>query len=667
MKKWKLLPTMAVKGIIANKTVYYPYIFAGIFAAFTYFVFSSILHNDLMAILPYKAYALVMLYIGKVLLGIILLCFLIYAGSFVSKRRKKEIGLYNLLGLEKKHISVMIMIESIILYGIVMMGGLLMGVVLSKLFFLLLLKMSNIPINVKFVFTWEAFLETLSYFGVVFFINFIGRLWDVGKSRPTELLAGSRKGEKEPRLLLIWSVVGVVILGLGYSASISSKADSMIFINFFLAVFLVIVGTYLVFTSGSVLFLKCFRRNKRLYYRPSNFITVSGMYYRMKKNAAGLVNICIFSTMILITLVCTVFVCLGLEDVARYTYPYDIAADFEEGSLMAEQMEDKLEELEAKYTLSVERADLFNYISLACSKEGNQFGLAETNPSHFEDYRVIILTLDVYSDITGDKEELSKGEVLVYADGKGFGYDALEFMGIKSNIRKEVQGLYPYPKAEQNTHGRNYVVIVRDDAARDEYVRAWGELNGVEDMEGFLRSGSQKLGVFLSGSEGEKAGFVEDFALWCREQPGFRTDKNGLEGRGDLRSMHGGLLFIGMIFGLLFLMCLIIIMYYKQISEGYEDRESFSIMKKVGMSEDEIKSTIHRQILLVFGLPLAGALIHTFVGMFMVERLMAVIDFYDIRLMIGCLVGVSAVFLLVYGSSYIATAKTYYRIVNHKL
>ena len=666
MKKGRILPKMALKGIISNGMVYYPYMMAGIFSVFIFFVFSSIRYNDLTKKLPYAPYAMMIMEMGRVLLFIILWIFLFYAGSFISKRRKKEIGLYNLLGLEKTHIGMMLLIENIILYAVVETGGILLGMVLAKLMFLVLLKVSSLPLDVAFTLSPQAFADTLTYFGVIFLINFAIRFSEIEKSKGTELLSAGKRGEKEPRFLPLWSLIGVLILAFGYAASINSKADEMILINFFMAVFLVVIGTYLVFTSGSVLFFKLIRKNKKIYYKADNFITISGMFYRMKKNAAGLSNICIFSTMTIITLICTLIVGFGLDEVSDYLHPYDMVAEFSENSLYAEYVEEELRGLAEKYDVSLQRTDIFDAISLTCSKEENRFGLV-SGEDGADKYRVIFMTLAAYNQLTG-AEKIPDGEnVLLYTTGVDFNYKSLDFMGVKINIEEEVQELFPYPKAGQNKNASDYVIIVRDEACRDEYVRVWAEQNGVEDMQAFLRSGRQKVGVLLAGDEEEKTAFVADFAKWCEEQKGFIASRDGLYDRRDLQSMYGGLLFIGVIFGLIFFMCLIIIMYYKQISEGYEDQGGFSIMKKVGMSDDEIKSTIHKQILCVFGLPLAGALLHTFAGMFMVEKLMSIIEFLNIGLMIKCSIGTVAVFSLIYAISYVITAKTYYRIVNHAL
>lgn len=663
MNRRKLLPRMAVRGIISNGTIYYPYLVAGIFAVFTWFVFTSILKNDLIKTLPRSAYAWVTLEIGRVLLGIILLFFLIYANSFLIKRRKKEIGLYSLLGLEKKHIGTMLFLETLILYVLVVAGGIILGMVLSKAFFLLLLNFSHLPVKAEFTFTWEAFKETLFYFAGVFSVHFINQLWELGKSRPAELLLGNKKGEKEPKLLPVWVIAGMAALGCGYYIAIRAQIDSMIFINFFLAVFLVVIGTYLLFTSGSVAFLKLLRRSRKIYYQPANFITISGMFYRMKKNAASLANICIFSTMVMITLTCTCSLSIGMEEHIYFGEPYDMTADFLEGSLDLKEVSRELVMLEEKYGLSVQRSDLFDFADFSCSKEENRFSTAShVNP--IDDFHITLMILEDYNRITNSEEELGEGEILLHSTGADFKFDTVEFMGIIYKVKKETKELFPYPKADKDAFGTQYILIVKDRAVRDELTGVWAVQNKVEDIEAFLNSGHSKIGLLLEGKEEKRWEFADEFLIWCQKQPGYTSSRNGLEHRASDRSMNGGLLFIGVIFGLVFFLCLIIIMYYKQISEGYEDQGSFDIMQKVGMSDAEIKSTIHRQILLVFGLPVLGALMHTFAGMFMVDKLMSAISFFNTQLMIRCTAGVAVIFTVGYGISYLATARTYYRIIK---
>ena len=337
MNKMKLLPVMAFRGVRQNKLVYRPYLMACFFSVFSYYLFSSLLHNDLMERLPKAAYAWLMLTLGKGLLSIILLLFLLYAGSFLQKRRKRELGLYSLLGLERKHIGIMLFWENLGMYLVCVSAGIILGFVLNKLMFLLLLRMSRLPVDVAFRFSMDAVIETLRYFAAVFLCVYVKSLWSFYRMKPTELLSESRKGEKEPRRIGLWTAAGVILLACGYYISVTSKLDSMIFTDFFLAVLLVVLGTYFLFTSGSVAFLRFLKKRKKIYYRPSNQVTISGMLYRMKKNAAGLSNICIFSTMLLITLTCTVTLWTGMDQIAYYDYPYDMEASYSENSDLAEK------------------------------------------------------------------------------------------------------------------------------------------------------------------------------------------------------------------------------------------------------------------------------------------------------------------------------------------
>lgn len=664
MNKWKLLPRMAVKGVNQNGTVYYPYLMAGIFSVFTFFVFSSILYNDLIATLPRSAYAWMLLAIGRVLLGVILIPFLYYANSFLVKRRTREFGLYSILGLEKRHIGVLLFCETLLVYMIVTVGGIVLGSVLAKLLFLLLLKLTGLPVDAKFVFTWQAFRDTILFFSVVFLINLVYALVQIGRSKPVELLSGSKKGEKQPRWIGFYGILGIVVLGMGYAISITSEIDSMIFMDFFLAVFLVVAGTYLLFTSGSVLVLRLLKKRKSFYYKSQNFVTVSGMLYRMKKNAASLANICIFSTMVIITLVCTITLYLGLDGITHFDYPYDISAGFGAGDISRDEVEGKVVELSGKYGIEAERVDIYDFMRFSCSLNETQL-VKETPDADYQDrYAVYILTLEDYNRLEGENKTLDDGQVLLYSSGEDLGFEQVDFMGVPMEIREEIGNMFPFPKAGRSNFGAEFVIIVKDKAAQDKCAEAFGRINGVTDMEAFLDSGYQRVGVVLAGKDEFKQDFVKELSEWMQGQEGFSSWSNGLEERADIKSMYGGLLFIGIIFGIIFFMCLLLVMYYKQISEGYEDQGSFAIMQKVGMSDKEIKSTIHRQILLVFFLPLLGALMHTAAGMFMVNNLMAALGLFNDRLMAGCTLMVALIFVLIYGISYLRTAKTYYRIVS---
>ncbi|MDE7429218.1 MAG: hypothetical protein K2N00_08135, partial [Lachnospiraceae bacterium] len=544
-------------------------------------------------------------------------------------------------------------------------GGVLFGVVLSKLMFLLLLRICRLSAEVHFVFECSAFTDTMRYFGVVFAVNCGSSLWQVGRAQPVELMSSGRKGEREPKLLWIYAMIGAATLICGYWISITSQVDSMIFIAFFGAVFLVIIGTYLLFTSGSVAFLKWMKTRKGLYYSPKNFITVSGMLYRMKKSAAGLSNICIFSTMTLITLICTVSLAIGLDGSVHFEYPYDMMFYYKAGCVTAQEVEEKTAELTQKYGITTERADLYQKIDLPAHRAGNRFDAQIGGGRDYNDYAFYLMTLADYNRMENREIDLSEEEALIYCSGMDFGYDTVDFMGIEFQVKEELADFFPYPKAEGNGFNAVFVMVVKDRQVWERCVDAWCKANGIEDMDGYIKD-VEKLNVeiLLSGEDKQKQAFLEELGEWGQGLPGFNSVQNGMERRENGRVMYGALLFVGILFALIFFMCLILIMYYKQVTEGYEDRDNFIIMQKVGMSDGEIHDTVHRQIFMVFGLPLLGALMHTAAGMFMVKGLFAVLSLFDMQLIVESSIGVSVLFATVYGASYLVTAKTYYRIVK---
>lgn len=662
MKKWKLLPKLAFTAVIKNGSVYFPYMAAGIFSVFTFFVFSSILYNDIISQLPHSIYAWVLLMVGRVLLGCILLPFLFYTNSFLIKKRKKEIGLYHILGLEKKHIGSMMFFETVLIYLVVLFGGVLLGMVLARLFFLILLRMSGMTLDVEFVFYFKAFKETVFFFFCVYFINLIANLIQVGRSKPVELLSESKKGEKEPRFLWISTLVGLAALAGGYRLAVLSRIDSAIFINFFLAILLVVVGTYLLFHSGSVAFLKLLKKKKGIYYRPRNFITISGMYYRMKKSAASLSNLCIFSTMVMITLVCTVSLYFSMDDITRFGVPYDMEAEYAVWNISRDEMEEEIDYLESKYGMQAERVDLYSALQLSGIQRENSFAKGGSEEKQ-KTYKVNIILLEDYNRMYSQDKSLQEGEVLMFSSGPDFGYGSVNFYGEELKIQEELTEFFPNPKSQKNIFHFQYAIIVKDGAARDCLATAWAEGNNAENTEAVLNGVLEHAGILFEGKDQEKAECMGELKEWFQNRQVIRY-VDGLEERGVFASMYGGLLFIGGLFSMIFFMCLILIMYYKQISEGYEDKDGFSIMQKVGMSDKEIRGTVHRQILMVFCMPLAGALLHTLMGMFMVVKLMQTLNLFNTQLLFLVSLAMAGIFIGIYAVSYTMTAKTYYKIVR---
>lgn len=639
----KLLPVLAMMGIKKNGQIYLPYIGAVICSAFIYFIFGSILYNDIMGTLPHSAYVLALMQIGYVLLGIILVPFLYYTNSFLIKRRKKELGLYSILGMEKKHIGMMMLYESLYVYLITVSLGILIGVVFSKLAFLLLVNLTGLAIEASFSFDLKALKDTVIFFGGIFLLNLIINLIQVGKANPSELLRGGKKGEKEPKHLFLYSLLGLGLLGYGYYISINAMLDEMIFSDFFLAVLLVIAGTYFLFTSGSIALLCFLKSRKSFYFKSSNFITVSGMLYRMKKNAAGLVNICIFATMVVITLLCTVSLYAGTDGILAYRHPYDIEIVSYGGQGIEWSI---INEKANQCSVSAAESISYRVSTGKLVKSENRLDKAQDQKVYSLNI-VNGLSLEEYNRIEGKNVILSEDEILVYTPGADFGFSELVLAGKKYRVAEELREMRVEPKAESNTFENTIYLISKEPLP-------------------LLEEGDKQYQKFnLEGEPENKEAFAALLEQYMEEAPDRNSHLfNGFENRRANVSMNGGLLFLGIFFGIIFMMCMVLIMYYKQITEGFEDKESFDIMQKVGMSDGEVKQTIRKQILLVFFLPLLGACMHTMAAVHMIDKLLGSLSLFNTRLIYVSAALILLVFAVCYGISYILTAGSYYKIVK---
>lgn len=658
MHKMKLIPKLALSGIRKNGSSYFPYILMTTFAVFVFFIFNAISTNPMMEKMPHAIYLMMMMLLGSILLGIILLPILFSTNQFLIKQRKNELGLYNVLGLDQKYIGLMMFIETVFLYVITMSLGILTAHVFSRFIFLVLLNLAGVDIECEFVAKGESYVVTLAYFGVVFILNFIGSLWQVYRAKPIELMKSSRKGEKQEKGLVIKTLIGVLILGMGYRIAIYSGINSQIFKDFFMAVLFVVVGTRILFKAGSIIVLQKMKAIPKLYYQKNHFVTISGMLYRMKRGAQSLSNICIFSTMIMVTLICTFSLFLEEDKAIRFNYPMDVTYDMEEEKIKDKSVfEKQIETLATSHQVEVKDQIAFDRQGTAVLKVGNAF--VENVDRNWKDdrsYRLYLLSLEDYNTLAHTNEVLEEDEVLIFSPTVDFGEEVVYLNEQPYKVKKELNSLCFETKQPRNLVNSNYYMIMPHKAQVD----YWGEEMHATD------SGNKLYSVHfnLVGQEENKDAFVKELNEWVEAQEwGAEIGYIG-EWYKETRSMYGGLLFIGIFFGLIFMICLLLVMYYKQITEGYEDQRNFKILKQVGMSDEEIKGTIKSQIRAVFFLPLIGAIIHTFVGVTMVNDLLTTIHVYDIQLILMCSVGVMIFFAILYVISYLMTSKAYYKIVK---
>lgn len=666
--KGHLLPRMAAGNIRRNSGVYLPYVGVSIFALFTYFVFDLIRKNEAMYTLPKGGYAVVLINVGFSLLGVIIIPFLYYTNSFLIKQRKRELGIYSILGMEKKHIGIMMFWESLMLYGIIAVSAMALGLLFSRLLFLLLLNLARLPVDITFTVSPQAVWNALSFYGFITFINLFANLVQVGKAKPMELMREAKGGERQPKLIPFWSLAGLVALGAGYFLAMTIQFDRNIYTYFFMAVFLVVMGTYLLFTSGSIVFLRAMKRRKRLYYKAENFITVSGMLYRMKKNAAGLSNICIFSTMAIITVVCTVAVRLGMDSILDSSFEKTMEVAFlGKDPLDREELASYIDRAAGENGVQISEYVDYSSVQIGVSLEQNIFyGEQQTDRLLTGNQAIIgiamgrelvLITLEEYNRLEDTEESLVNGEVLLYSEGKATGWDSVSFGDHNYTVKREIEHCDVREKTGSgDTTAYSYVVVAADE----------GQLIEIASCLGVDAGGawSYYCGFEPAGQEQAINAFSEAVYGYVSGLNGYAEYQDHRQRMEELESSYGGLIFVGVFFGLIFLICLLAAMYYKQITEGLEDRKNFEIMQKVGMDDNEIRNTIKKQVRTVFLLPLAGALLHTLVGMRVVKLMLVSIHFYETWLLIGSALGISLVFAIVYGICYKRTSQAYYRIVR---
>lgn len=657
MNKQILLPKLSVMGIKKNGMTYFPYIFASMLCVFIFFVFSSIIHNDMMKNLPHSPYVIALMIVGEVLLGIILIPFLFYINSFLIRRRKKELGLYSILGLEKKHIGIMMLWETIILLIIAIIGGVILGIVFSKLLFLLLLNLTKMPVETQFSFSLKAFQETFFYFVFAYGLNLVVNLFEVFRSNPNDLIKGAKKGEKEPRFLWFTALLGIIALAAGYFIAGITKFDSNIFLYFFLAVALVVFGTHQFFTAGVIALLKILKGNKKFYYQKPNYVTISGMLHRMKKSASSLANICVFSTMVIITLLCTLSLWSGTEGILHHQYPYDETLNFNRPYFdQFKALDETLEKLSQGNKVDIEDKIAFTYQKLHAGKSGKEFVKVNDTFNSADRYDLKLITLSDYNQMQQVKEELAGDEVIIFSTGPDFGYDSIVLENKTFKIKRELDKIVFTEKAVNDVSGQDFYLIVKDEAVLDEMQKVFGSFAENDRI--------YTVRFQINGEDQNRKAFIDEISEWGKTQKGFNNMRNGISEREDTVTMNGGLLFLGIFFGIVFSMCMVLIMYYKQMTEGFDDRENFSIMQKVGMSDKEVRGTIKRQILIVFFLPLVIAVAHTIAAFGMVSKLLGAVYLFDTRLIAVCGVIVVGMFVCLYGGSYLLTSKSYYRIVK---
>lgn len=660
---------LAITNIKNNRQFYFPYLLTGIITVAMFYIMCALESNPGIQSMPGAKDLGLILRLGIGVIGIFAVIFLFYTNSFIIKRRKKELGIYNILGMEKRHIAKILSKEAFFTAIIAIGGGLVTGVLFHKLACMLLYRMIGFNGGITFSFSKKGVMITAILFAIVYLLTYIYDLFQVQLANPIELLQSGNKGEREPKTKAIMAVLGVLCLGTGYFIAITTKNPIKALTLFFVAVILVIIGTYLLFTAGSIALLKILRRNKGYYYQTKHFTSVSGMIYRMKQNAVGLANICILSTMVLVAVSTTVSLYVGVEDIMKERYPNEIniRAYYDTGASAEDSIAPIVEKSVKESGRKIRHEEDYLELYFAAIKDQGQYSLDKEKVKTAGDRVsgfVVLTREDCKKKYNEEIPELAENEVALFTIKKT-DMDTLVLENRSYHV-KEI-------KQFENTEDFETIADMMD-----EYY--YVIVNDVQDMERLWQlqkdiyqenssSISRQVRLDIDGDSEQKKECFENIKTALEpEQAKARILIDSRQSNLDeFYQIYGGFLFLGLFLGILFLMITVLIIFYKQISEGYDDKERFSIMEKVGMSNDEVKATIRSQVRTVFFLPILMAAIHVGMAFPMIKRLLSLFGLSNTALFTGCMAGTILVFTLIYLLVFLKTSKTYYKIVGEQV
>ena len=652
----------ALNNLVKNKRFILPYILSTIFTIASFYILTSLSLGKNLDKLPQGISATKqVLGFGVIVIAIFSAIFLFYTYSFLIKRRVREFGLYSVLGMTKKQIARILILETIFIAVITLVFGLAFGLLFDKLMLLVLLKLFTAGVSFGFVITPIAVFLTILLFGGIFFLLLIYTVIKISRLKIVALLKEENNGEREPKARFILAILGLGLTGYGYYLAQTIQNPIKAITMFFVAVLAVIFGTYLIFMAVSITVLKLMKNNKTFYYKPRNFISVSGLLYRMKRNAVGLANICILSTMVLVTMGTTSALYAGSEDAYNTRFPRDIIINGYRST------EGKLAEIEknvkkATQDAGVETKDLvsYNMLNVVGRLNGTEINYESEFTGSFDKIKtIVVLELKDYNKVSKEQKTLNAGETLLFIDKKGK-YEANEIavQGVNLKIKEK---LTDFPGA-LGTAAANimdtYYVVVKDNADVKKIESALKKKLNISDGEGEIFN---YVGFNIS-DKSKEAKVIENFKQL--EKEGNINIEGKAENETNFKGFYASFLFIGVFISMIFVVSQVVIMYYKQISEGYEDKGKFGIMRKVGLTDKQIKQSIRSQVLMIFFAPLAVATLHTVVAYPFIEKILKLFLATDNNVFLIALAVTIAVFAVFYLIVYLITSRIYYRIIK---
>ena len=673
----KIYSRLAFTNIKNNKTLYMPYIISGMVMIAMFYVMMFLNNSKGLGKVPGADALASIMGLGCGTIAVFSYIFLFYTNSFIIKRRKKEVGIYNILGMEKRHIARVLIIETLTVALAAIVSGIIAGILFSKLMIMFLYRIINIKAQINFTVSTSAVVNTILIFGVLYFLTLIYNLMQVKLANPIELLRGGNVGEKEPKSKWLIAIIGLLCLAGGYYIAITTKNPLQVLSLFFVAVLLVIVGTYLLFISGSIVILKALRKNKKFYYNKKHFAAVSGMIYRMKQNAGGLASICVLSTMVLVVVSTTVSMYAGMEGELKQRYPADISVYSWYKEIPAElNLNDALKKAKAESDKTIDGSDCdvkeskgYTYFIWPVYRDGAEF---KPVLNYNNDIALLyFVTRDEIEKLEPGLQDRLNNKIPKLDSGYGtekFNDDIINFLGREFKVAAAEKTAVNKDSYMSSMYSGVYYVVVDSKSTLTEIFNLNSSL-GEDSVPTMLNN---QIDYTLDGSSEEKIAASQALDSYFRENPS-DSDKYGFyeesrdANREQIYVLYGGLFFIGIFLGTMFLMVTVMIIFYKQISEGYDDKARYEIMEKVGMSNDEVKKSITSQVRMVFFLPIMLATCHLAAAFPLLRRLLAMFNLTDVKIIAICMVATLWVFVAIYYIVFRITSRAYYRIVGNQI
>lgn len=663
----RLYGRLALNNVKKNARTVFPYLFAGILSVLMYFVISSMAFNEYIydyttGVEAFEGAQMVAI-IMEMCSGIIAffsILFLLYANQFIMRNRKKELGLYGILGLAKSNIAIIMVLETLLVTGIVIGVGLSLGIFLNKIMLLLLYKILNQPPVAGFFLNSEVVKDTVVLFVVIYTAILVYNIFQVNVSQPIALIRSEKTGEQEPKVKWGIFLVGVITLVAGYGLALSCDNTSEAFSYLFTSVILVVIGTYCLFIAGSIFFLKQLRKNKRFYYKTKNFVSVSGLLYRMKHNAAGLAAICVLSTGVILLMACGISLFMLGESSIDKMYPRDLGfAVIDSSSAEREEITELVNSSATESGVVITEAVAYEFYNMMIYRQENCLEYREAFFSMNEMYDLYVMTQEEYNRVTGESISLGRGEILAYNNKEKYEEIILpestwKVVGeasqdVLSDIQDSAMALF-----------NRLLLVVADET---EIVELCKTAEGAVVADAYMTR--QYYGCNLAnGDDREAVNAMVDSVIQGVSEKGYgihATVKAEVEAY--FYGLYGGAFFVGIFLSVFFLVATVLIIYYKQISEGYEDQKRYEILEKVGMTEAEIKATIKRQVMLMFFLPVGTAIVHMLVATKIIRLFLSFAIVIDMTTFIIAIAVTSLLFVLVYALVYRVTSREYYKIV----